>query len=232
MNTIPRYFVIIPSAGVGARMSQDCPKQYLSLLGKSILQHTIAVFLDNALIEHVFVVVNAKDEYINQIVVENEKISILRCGGEQRRDTVQNALFEIKDRVLPQDWVLVHDAARPGLSQELLNKLIKEVGEHRVGGLLALPVVDTVKRQLKDKIETLPRNEMWLAQTPQMFRFEILQKALEKKENVTDESSAVEVLGLVPKLVEGDASNLKVTNPADLPLVKYFLKHQKVKHAK
>jgi 2-C-methyl-D-erythritol 4-phosphate cytidylyltransferase len=156
----------------------------------------------------------------------------LRCGGEQRRDTVQNALFEIKDRVLPQDWVLVHDAARPGLSQELLNKLIKEVGEHRVGGLLALPVVDTVKRQLKDKIETLPRNEMWLAQTPQMFRFEILQKALEKKENVTDESSAVEVLGLVPKLVEGDASNLKVTNPADLPLVKYFLKHQKVKHAK
>jgi len=236
--TKPRYFALIPAAGAGTRMQAATPKQYLPLLGVPILRRTVEVFLASPQIAHTFVVTGADDASAAPLL-ELPGVSVLACGGSTRQQSVLNGLQRMRDSagVPPgaQDWVLVHDAARPGLTPALIDRLIAGVGEDGVGGLLALPVVDTVKREERAgqpdgpprARETLARDGLWLAQTPQMFRFEVLLEALTQvagQAGITDEASAIEAQGLRPKLIEGHPRNLKVTLPRDLDSVELYLK--------
>jgi 2-C-methyl-D-erythritol 4-phosphate cytidylyltransferase len=218
----PKYIALIPAAGVGARMAANVPKQYLDLLGKSVLQRTVDCFLASPQIDHVFVVVSADDAFIDEALTEHKKLTVLNCGGATRRDTVQNGLEVIHkfSHYQDHDQVLVHDAARPGLTPAMVSKLIDVVGDDVNGGLLALPVVDTVKRSVAGKVETIDRQNLWLAQTPQMFSLGLLSRALEMAIAVTDEASAIETIGYSPKLVEGAMRNRKLTVPEDLEFLK------------
>jgi 2-C-methyl-D-erythritol 4-phosphate cytidylyltransferase len=222
----PKYIALIPAAGVGARMASNLPKQYLDLAGKSVLQRTVDCFLACPQIDHIFVVVSAGDAFIDEAVAEHEKLTVLNCGGVTRRDTVQNGLEVIRkfSHYQDHDQVLVHDAARPGLTPALVSKLIEAVGDDVNGGLLALPVVDTVKRYVAGQVETIDRSNLWLAQTPQMFSLNLISRALEMAAEVTDEASAIETLGYCPKLVEGALRNRKLTVPEDLEFLKLFFK--------
>lgn len=220
----PKYFAIIPAAGVGSRVLADCPKQYLTIAGKAMLAHSLAAFKACPLIAHTFIVVNADDDYIDDVIKNDRHVTILRCGGDKRRDTVFNALNILHDKISDDDWVLVHDAARPGLTVALIEKLIQQVKvQNGVGGLLAMPVIDTVKRVDKVGVRTILRDGLWLAQTPQMFSYQLLLRALGLAQDVTDEASAVELLGLAPVLVEGSLSNFKVTHSSDIALASFFL---------
>ena len=224
----PRYFALIPAAGVGARMAADGPKQYLAIGGKPMLRHTIDAFLSSDLITHTYVVVSAADGMIDSVVdgrAAGGGVTVLRCGGATRMESVRNALEALAGTLRDTDWVLVHDAARPGLDAALIARLIGEVGMDAVGGLLALPVVDTVKRAGAGVV-TVARDGLWLAQTPQMFRYRLLRDALAAATDaaaITDDASAVEALGLSPKLVEGHPRNLKVTLPADIRIAEMYL---------
>lgn len=223
----PRHFALIPAAGVGARMGADFPKQYLTIAGQPMLRHTVAAFLASPLIAHTFVVVSPDDAYIDEVLGglngELAGVTVLRCGGATRKESVLNGLQALGDRLAADDWVLVHDAARPGLTPDLIAKLVGAIGASAVGGLLALPVVDTVKRVEAGRVQTVPRDGLWLAQTPQMFRYALLERALRTVAEVTDEASAIEAIGLAPQLVEGHPCNLKVTQPADIALAELFL---------
>lgn len=225
----PRYFALIPAAGVGARMAASGPKQYLKLGGKPMLRHAIDAFLFSELIAHTYVVVSADDPVIDSIV-PSHGVTVLRCGGDTRMESVRNGLAALAPTLREDDWVLVHDAARPGLDEALIEKLITSTGEHPVGGLLALPVVDTVKRSIAGELGTVSREGLWLAQTPQMFRYKLLREALafasdaaRDPKHVTDDASAVEALGLSPKLVEGHPRNMKVTLPSDVRIAEMYL---------
>jgi 2-C-methyl-D-erythritol 4-phosphate cytidylyltransferase len=221
----PRYFALIPAAGVGARMAAGGPKQYLPIGGKPMLRHTLDAFLSSERVSHTFVVVSADDPQI-AAVAPPHGVTVLRCGGATRMESVRNGLRALADTLRDGDWVLVHDAARPGLDAALIEKLITTTAGHPVGGLLALPVVDTVKRNADGSVSTLPRDGLWLAQTPQMFRYRLLCDALDAAADpgaITDDASAVEALGLSPLLVEGHPRNLKVTLPADIRIAEMYL---------
>jgi 2-C-methyl-D-erythritol 4-phosphate cytidylyltransferase len=221
----PRNFALVPAAGVGARMGAACPKQYLPVGGKPMLRHVLDAFVSSPLIAHTYVVVSVDDPTIDS-VVPAQGVTVLRCGGASRLESVRNALWALENQLHAGDWVLVHDAARPGLNGELIERLVTAASTHPVGGLLALPVVDTVKRAVNDEVATVSRDGLWLAQTPQMFRFRLLADALEAATDpsaITDDASAVEALGLAPKLVEGHPRNLKVTLPADIKIVEMYL---------
>jgi 2-C-methyl-D-erythritol 4-phosphate cytidylyltransferase len=220
-----RYFALIPAAGVGARMAASSPKQYLPINGVPMLQHTLEAFRHSDLIAHTYVVVSAGDGYIDSITPERG-VTILRCGGATRMDSILNGLRAIRANVGDDDMVLVHDAARPGLTPALIEKLIATVGDHEGGGLLALPVVDTVKSTRTGSVQTTPRDGLWLAQTPQMFSYALLQRALALAPDpnaITDDASAVEMLGFSPKLVEGHPRNMKVTLPTDIAIAEMYL---------
>lgn len=220
-----RYFALIPAAGVGARMAAGSPKQYLPISGKPMLRHTLDAFLSCPLIAHTYVVVSADDPVIDT-VVPAAGVTVLRCGGATRMESIRNGLARLHGTVAGDDWILVHDAARPGLDAELIARLIVETGDHPAGGLLALPVVDTVKRAVAGEVATVSRDGLWLAQTPQMFRYHLLVRALDAvtdPASITDDASAVEALGLAPKLVEGHPRNLKVTLPADIRIAEMYL---------
>jgi len=195
-----------------------------------MLHHAAQAFLSCAAIAHTFIVVSQDDGWIDSVFpLGTEGVTLLRCGGATRRDSVLNGLQAMQQADVPvsaDDWVLVHDAARPGITSPLIEKLMAEVGDDVVGGLLALPVVDTVKRVADGKVTTVPRDGVWLAQTPQMFRHALLLRALQQNANVTDEASAVEALGLSPKLVEGHLRNSKVTLAADIALAELFLRQK------
>ena len=221
------YFALIPAAGVGARMAAGCPKQYLPLLGRPMLRHTVDAFLRSDRIAHTYVVVSADDGYIGDVLPAGlSGVTVLRCGGATRMESIRNGLRLIAADVGGDDRVLVHDAARPGLTPALIHKLIDEAGLDPAGGLLALPVVDTVKSTRAGRVETTPRDGLWLAQTPQMFPYALLLRALEEAPDpaaITDDASAVEMLGLSPRLVEGHPRNLKVTMPDDLRIAAMYL---------
>ena len=228
----PRYFALIPAAGVGARMEAGSPKQYLPIAGKPMLRHAVDAFLASPLIAHTYVVVSAEDGQIDAVVPQgnNSGVTVLRCGGATRMETILNALQALHGSLAAHDQVLVHDAARPGLTPALIAKLIGEVAEHPAGGLLALPVVDTVKRAGPANVsaQTVPRDGLWLAQTPQMFSYALLHRALSEAPDphaITDDASAVEALGLAPRLVEGHPRNLKVTLPRDIHTAELYLSH-------
>lgn len=241
----PRNFALIPAAGIGARMGAEFPKQYLALAGKPMLRHVLDTFAACAAIAHTFVVVSAEDGYIADLMAAaphlQDRVTLLYHGGESRHTSVLNGLNAIRDLLADEDWVLVHDAARPGLTVSLIEHLIGVVQDDEVGGLLALPVVDTLKRsdeshsgmseaQGRRAQKTVSRAALWAAQTPQMFRYGLLHcalaSALSQAQQITDDASAVEMLGLQPKLVEGSPRNFKVTLPHDVELAELFLKEQ------
>lgn len=224
----PRYFALIPAAGVGARMGGGHPKQYLEIAGKPMLRHVLDTFFASPTITHIFVVVSEEDAYINEICTAapslEDKVTVLHEGGATRQESVLNGLRMMREHVADDDWVAVHDAARPGLTHALFEKLVAALREDEVGGLLALPIVDTLKHSNDGRSRTtVPREGLWAAQTPQMFRYALLRHALEMTKQVTDEASAIEAMGLQPKLVEGGARNFKVTLPGDVALAEMYL---------
>ncbi len=231
------YFALIPAAGTGSRLGAAIPKQYLPLCGQTILQHTVHAFLNCPLIAKTFLVVSREDQFIAELFPQPvERLEILYCGGDTRAASVANGLEAIQTQVGIDDWLMVHDAARPGLQAELIAKLIKEVADDAVGGLLALPVVDTVKRANSTQMaqpqvaQTIDRAALWLAQTPQMFRYALLRQALQTFANhpeVTDEASAIEMLGHAPRLVIGHPANLKVTLASDVAIAEMYLRAAK-----
>ena len=222
---MPRYFALIPAAGNGTRLGAETPKQYLAVAGRSLLAHAAATLLADSRIMKTFVVVSPEDPYAERIATMPglEAALVLPCGGATRAETVIKGLREMENHdVLDNDWVLVHDAARPCLSAALLKRLIDEIGTDVVGGILAVPVSDTLK---SGATATEPRVGLWHAQTPQMFRAGTLRNALQiaTLENITDEASAIEAAGMRPKLVMGDRSNIKVTYADDLAFVEWLL---------
>ncbi len=222
-----RFFALLPAAGVGARMGADCPKQYLDLHGRPMLWHAIHAFDPHPAIVRTYVVLSPQDGWWDGHDWDGlAKLAVLRCGGATRAESVLNGLRAVAGEVQADDWMLVHDAARPCLSQSLLQRLLDETRGDAVGGILAAPVADTLKRQGEPGriLETVPRAGLWGAQTPQMFRHGLLRRALEAAgPQVTDEASAIEALGLSPRLVESDQTNLKVTFPHDLEVAAWLL---------
>lgn len=211
-------------------MGGDVPKQYLSLVGQPLIRYAVDVLLAVPVIERVFVVLARDDMYWERFDwgACASHLSVLRCGGATRAQSVANGLRAMGGQVQPEDWVLVHDAARPCLLAEHVERLIAEVGDDQAGGLLAVPVADTLKRSREDgRVDaTVSREGLWQAQTPQMFRYGLLTEALGHALEVTDEASAVEALGLCPKLVAADARNFKVTWPLDLQLAEAILRER------
>ena len=229
-TAMQQHVALIPAAGVGARMAAGSPKQYLAIGAKPMLRHTVDAFLSSPLVAHTYVVVSADDPFIDGVLPDagqqGSRVTVLRCGGATRMESIRNGLHALTDVLGAQDRVLVHDAARPGLNAKLIERLIVETGDHAAGGLLALPVVDTVKRRDADNVATVPRDGLWLAQTPQMFSYALLCRALDAAVDpaaITDDASAVEALGLAPRLVEGHPRNLKVTLPSDIRIAEMYL---------
>ncbi len=226
---VVRYWAVIPAAGVGARMQAKVPKQYLQLQGKTILEHTLGRFCDHPDLAGVVVAIAGGDQrWATLAVSAHPKIRVVE-GGEARGDSVRNALRALLAIADHQDWVLIHDAARPCVSRQDIDRLIAAFNQHEVGGLLGLPVRDTMKRVGATSAveETIDRRRLWRALTPQMFRLGMLLTALERaKANqivVTDEAQAMELNGLHPMLIEGHESNIKVTHPDDLAVAELFL---------
>ena len=224
-----RFHVIIPAAGSGSRMGADAPKQYLSLNGKSLIQHVIKVFDLATKIDSINIILSESDAHWRSTYLNlSNKTQVHYCGGDTRAATVLNGLNAIQVQVEADDWILVHDAARPGLSNLLLNQLLGALVNDEVGGLLAMPLADTLKRADSEQrvSATVPRTDLWQAQTPQMFKYATLKKALtEFVGTPTDEAEAIEALGLKPKLVTGELRNLKVTYPQDLAVLSALLNH-------
>ncbi|MDP2752235.1 MAG: 2-C-methyl-D-erythritol 4-phosphate cytidylyltransferase [Rhodocyclaceae bacterium] len=221
------YFALIPAAGGGTRMGGMIPKQYLSLAGVPMIRHALTTLCAVPAIERVFVVLSPDDTEWNRYDWSDlPKVTALFCGARTRAQSVTNGLYAVVNRVETTDWMLVHDAARACLTSAQVERLIDEVGDDDVGGLLAVPVADTLKRATTDgRIQTtVSREGLWQAQTPQMFRYGPLLGALQLTSRVTDEAGAMEAIGHSPKLVVGDASNLKITWPSDLQLAENILK--------
>jgi 2-C-methyl-D-erythritol 4-phosphate cytidylyltransferase len=215
---------LIPAAGHGSRFGTATPKQYQLLHGQPLLAHTVNVLCACAAIDRVVVVISPGDEWFDSYSWPQAKLEVLRAGGASRAQSVANGLAALAAD--EDDWVLVHDAARCCLSPDALQRLLDEVGDDAIGGILAQPVADTVKQGKVGRIAaTVPRDNLWLAQTPQMFRAGLLAEALQDAANpaITDEASAIELLGHAPRLVVGEAQNFKVTWPGDLALAAAIL---------
>ncbi|MEJ2675993.1 MAG: 2-C-methyl-D-erythritol 4-phosphate cytidylyltransferase [Acidihalobacter sp.] len=230
MSASPHAFwAVIPAAGVGRRMGAERPKQYLKLAGRTVIEHTLKRFLDRPELLGVVVAVGPDDPYWPTLECAADMRVERVTGGAERADSVCNALSALADRARGSDWVLVHDAARPCLSEEDLSRLLDRMRSHPVGGILATPVRDTMKRvNAAGEIEaTVDRSALWHAQTPQMFRLETLLSSLELAQRngwaVTDEASAMEQAGFRPCVVEGRADNIKITRPEDLAYAEWLL---------
>ena len=226
-NFQPRHFAIVPAAGSGSRMGAARPKQYLPLLGRPLIHHALAVLCAAPEIDQVFVVLSVDDAEWSRHdwSMLGPKLRPLFCGGATRADSVLGGLRAIAGDAAAGDWVLVHDAARPCLAPWHVDKLVRELAHDEVGGLLAVPVADTLKRADAEQrvAATESRDGLWQAQTPQMFRYGLLRRTLAGRPGVTDEASALEAAGYRPRLVKADATNFKVTYPADLRLAELVL---------
>ena len=233
-ETTPPFWVVIPAAGVGSRMRADRPKQYLQLAGKTILEHTLACFLDHPQLKGLVLCLAVDDPFWPALPAASDSRVQRADGGAERADSVLAGLLRLLELgARPGDWVLVHDAARPNLAVEDLDKLLLELADDPVGGLLAVPARDTLKRIGADGrvAETVDRSVIWQAYTPQMFRFAALHQALADAlvagAAITDEASALEWSGQAPKLVEGRADNLKITRPEDLEWLRQRWAHKR-----
>lgn len=220
-----RYIALVPAAGQGVRFGSSLPKQYLPLLGRPLMWYALAALAQLPIIEQVAVVIQPDDIWFDRFDWEFAKITAYRVGGASRAQSVRAGLEQIG--ACENDWVIVHDAARCCITSALLMRLIDALVDDPVGGLLALPVADTIKRANAEfkASATLARNNLWLAQTPQMFRAGMLSRALAQAplKKMTDEASALEFLGFSPRLILGEVSNFKVTLPTDLPLAEAIL---------
>ncbi len=228
MSRPPRCFALVPCAGVGQRSGQAGPKQYALLAGQPMVAHTLHALADVQGIVATLVVLAPEDQLFESLLpwFDGPWAWIARCGGATRAASVAEGLHVLQVRgAHADDWVLVHDAARCLLRPAWVERLIEACRDDAVGGLLALPLADTLKQAAADRaLATVPRGDKWLAQTPQMFRLGLLQRALrEAGDQVTDEASALEGLGLAPLLVPGDVENLKLTWPADFELAARLL---------
>jgi len=227
-----RYWAVVPAAGVGRRMGGDIPKQYLSLNDRPVIEHTLDRLTGHAAISKVLVALAPDDGWWSETAFANHADVLRVDGGTERCHSVLNALQRLSELADDTDWVLVHDAARPCLRASDIDRLIEQLSDHPTGGLLGMPVRDTMKRaddsgRVK---ETVCRENLWHAYTPQMFRLgplrDALSTALEQGSLVTDEASAMELAGLAPMLVEGHPDNIKITRPEDLPLAAFYLSQQ------
>ncbi len=223
---------LVPAAGIGKRMSSSIPKQYMNLLGKSVLEHSVQCLFAHPQIVGVMVVVAADDGYWPGVAAKLPSQKLLTTvGAEERYLSVFRGLVALQQKAQPQDWVLVHDAVRPCLTMSDLERLITQVMPHPVGGLLGSRVNDTLKRSDDQGIviSTVDRTNIWQAYTPQMFRFEILLKALQEviahQQIVTDDASAVELLGEPVLMVQGRQDNIKITQAEDLLWAERILQH-------
>jgi 2-C-methyl-D-erythritol 4-phosphate cytidylyltransferase len=229
----PRRFALIPAAGTGMRFGGDIPKQYALLAGATLLRRSIDALNDAIVLEAIFVVLAPDDKLYAERVGEVRGVEALYCGGPTRAESVKNGLAAIGSRAEAEDWVLVHDAARPCVDATTLNRLLHELEDEPVGGLLAVPLADTLKRAETGAglraMSTESRDGLWCAQTPQMFRFAILQHAFRKADlaKITDEAQTLEALGIKPRLVQGSSSNIKVTYPEDVALAEAILSRRR-----
>lgn len=227
------YWAVIPAAGSGNRMGAAIPKQYLQLAGKTVLEWSLALFDAHPLISGVVVALPGRDEHWARLAPALERPPVTVAGGAARHLSVLNALRRLGETARPDDWVLVHDAARPCLSRTDLDRLIAMLQGHPAGGLLGVPVPDTLKRvdARGDVTETLARDGVWRALTPQMFRLGLLTQALETAVaagvSVTDEAGAMERAGHAVRMVEGRADNIKITTAGDLALAEVFLRERR-----
>lgn len=234
MHNKEKIWVIIPAAGVGKRMNSNTPKQYLVLNNKTILEHTLRIFEQHHSMSEVVVVISEEDEYWSSLDIKYSKPLHKVYGGQERCNSVLNGLNFLDNKAADDDWILVHDAARPCLRDEDLTLLLETDFEDGFGGILAIPVKDTMKRSsvgTNHIKETIDRENLWHALTPQMYRYRTLKNALElaldKNISITDEASAIEFAGYKSMLIEGHADNLKITRPEDLALAEFYLKQQK-----
>ncbi len=231
-----KYWGVMPAAGVGTRMQLDYPKQYLKVAGKTILEHSIAALLTHPRIESLVVCLSPDDGVFPSLNIQDNRV-VTALGGAERSDSVLNGLMKLKNLAAEDDWVLVHDAARPCLQVSSINRLVEQLEGDSVGGILALKAKDTLKQasvkaslpssDIPEVCQTLDRNAIWQAQTPQMFRYGVLLSALrycaDHELTVTDEASALEHKGHAVKLIEGSAQNIKVTTPEDQRLAEFLL---------
>jgi 2-C-methyl-D-erythritol 4-phosphate cytidylyltransferase len=233
-----KIWAIVPAAGIGKRMQSAIPKQYLPLNGRPVLEHTLNHLMSNSRVSGLVIALQAGDPHWPDITIDSKKTVLQAAGGEERADSVLNAinlLFEQPEFNEQTDWVLVHDAVRACVRSQDIDKLITEVAQDKNGGLLALPVRDTMKRQhskqsVSTVASTVEREDLWHALTPQYFPASSLKAALEtaQRENmsITDESSAMERAGFSPRLVIGSEDNIKITRPDDLRLASLYLQAQ------
>lgn len=225
-----RCWAVLPAAGTGSRMGGELPKQYLRVCGATLLEHSLRALLRCEQIAGIAVPLHPDDTRAGGVgLLRDARVQIV-AGAAQRSGSVLSGLDALAARAAPEDWVLVHDAARPCIQPHDIERLMQAVTASGVGGLLAEPIVDTVK-QASDRalvVRTLDRATLWRAQTPQMFRIGELRQALTQAREltVTDEASAMELAGFPVQLVKGSAGNLKVTVPADLPLAAWYLEAQ------
>ena len=235
MAKAARYFGLVPAGGVGLRFGGNTAKQYAMLGGKTVLERSVDALFADPRVEKVFVVVAQDDTKAQALFNANPKVKCLPVAGAERVNTVLNALNLLLENfmVAEIDWVLVHDAARPGLNSAALKALIDQASDHVAGGLLAMPVVDTLKKvSVAEEGEfiaqqTLPRDQVWAAQTPQMFRAQALNMAISEclyqGVNLTDDASAIETMGIAPLIVHGHIENMKITQADDLRTVARLL---------
>lgn len=228
---MPKVFALVLAAGQGTRIGDAVPKQYLPLAGKPMMFHSIEALSAVSRVEKVFVVLAPMDRHwgAHDWSALPDKVEAAFCGGAHRAESVLNALMHLQARIGGDDWVMVHDAARPCIMTELVEQFLDEVGEDPVGGLLAMPLAETLKRADEhQRVEaTVPRVNLWRAQTPQLFRYAMLRKGLEKNPAATDEAEAVESLGHEPRLAEGENSNIKVTFAEDIVMAELILKYKR-----
>jgi 2-C-methyl-D-erythritol 4-phosphate cytidylyltransferase len=231
MTTQSQYWAIVPAAGVGKRMGTEIPKQYLEVTGKPVLQHTLERLLSVAEFSGVVVALSREDGFWPGLPLAGNPRLLTAEGGKERADSVLSALERLSSHAAPNDWVLVHDAARLCITHSDVLKLINTLRNDPVGGILALPSTDTLKGVENGLIvDTVDRNHVWRALTPQMFRYGALKQALKEAAElgltVTDEASALELKGETPRIVEGRPDNIKITRPEDLALAAFYLEQQ------
>lgn len=225
-----KYWLVMPAAGIGRRFGTDRPKQYAPLRGRTVIEWALEPFLTDPRCAGTVVALAQDDPYWSAMAPAAVRVA---PGGQERSHSVRNGLAALAERAKPDDWVLVHDAARPCLPRQDLDRLLSELATHPVGGLLATPAADTLKRAdgSREVQQTVDRAGLWRALTPQMFRYGRLCEALDRAHRAgripTDEAQAIEWLGDRPKLVEGAAANLKITSAADLAIAAALLKENR-----
>lgn len=223
---------VVPAAGIGERMRSEVPKQYLTIAGRSVLEHALSQLWDIPALRGIVVCIHARDARWRKLKMRHSKLLGTVTGGETRAESVLNGVRFLRKRADPEDWVLVHDAVRPCVLPESIQRLIDNVHADD-GGLLAVPVTDTVK-----KVDTshhvdrsISRESLWLAQTPQFFKLGLLEQALGRAlfdhASITDEASAMEYDGYHPKVIRGSLDNIKVTTPDDLVLASFYLRQRR-----